>query len=282
MWEVYEKEVYKILKENYPESEIEFNDSIFGLFSKTERQIDFSLRGYIAGKKVLGIVDCKFYNKKVHVKDVESSLGMMQDVNANFAFLITNKGYTSAAKNRVKYSNLKLDILNFNELGKIDISIDYFFNQNIYGLHLSKYEFFKRNIQNTGFFDREKSNYKKRVLFFKEGYANTEYFAYKKLLESAVRAFRDFSQLDKINLYIPSNINNEETSYEDEKKIFKCSVSRRELEQFLELEIEFLREDIIIWREHFLSKLNKDMVMNFADQFVNHKPYNNYEDLIHD
>ncbi|MCG7502181.1 restriction endonuclease [Tenacibaculum sp. Mcav3-52] len=279
MWKEYEKEIYKTLKENYPESEIEYNDSIFGLYSKIDRQIDFSLRGHIAGKKVLGIVDCKFYNKKLHVKDIESFLGMMEDVNANFGLLITNEGYTPAAKNRVKYSSLNLDILNFNELGKIDISIDYFFNQNIKGQYLSKHEFYKRNKQNTGYFDKEKSDYKKRVLFYKEGFANTEYYAYKKILENSTRAFRDFSQLEEISLFIPSNINNKGTQYEDKKALFKCTISRIELESFLGLVIEDLRDDIKNWRKDFLSKLDKKKVMYFAEEYVTFEDYTNYSDL---
>ncbi|WP_435263475.1 restriction endonuclease [Tenacibaculum sp. nBUS_03] len=208
MWKEYERILYETLSEIYSNCEIEYDDSIYGLYSKTERQIDFSIRGNLAGKRILGIVDTKYYNKKIDVKVVESFIGMTEDVNANFGLIITNKGYSQSAKNRVKFSNLKLDVLELNELNEIDISVDYFFNQNIKGLQLSKYEFNRRGHQNTNFFDELKSDYKKRILYYKEGFANTEYFAFKKLLESSTRAFRDFEQLDKINVFIPSNKNN--------------------------------------------------------------------------
>lgn len=262
MWKEYEKKLYEKLSEIYPDCEIEFNDSIFGLYSRTERQIDFSIRGNVAGRKVLGIVDAKFYNKNVDVKVVESFIGMTEDVNANFGLIITNKGYSKSAKNRVKFSNLKLDVLELNEMNEIDISVDYFFNQTIKGLQLSKYEFFKRGKYNTNYFDEVKSDYGKRILYFKEGFAITEYYAFKKLLESTTRIFRDFDQLDRINVFIPANKNNEK------KTLYSCTLNRNQLEEFLKLNIDFLREDIKYWRNEFLGKLNKDLVLEFANLFV--------------
>ncbi|KAA0129032.1 restriction endonuclease, partial [Chryseobacterium sp. SN22] len=219
MWKEYEREVYQALKKAYPECEIEFDDSILGIYSKAERQIDFSIRGTVAGKRILGIVDCKFYNKNIDVKGVESFIGMSQDVNANFGFIITNNGYSQAAKNRIKYSSVKLDILEFNEFGKIDIPVDYFFNQNIKGLQLSKYEFVRRNKQNTGFFDPEKSDYFKRIICYKEKYVETEYYAFKKLLENSIRTLRDFEKIDEINIFIP-------VCNENNKHLYSCKISR--------------------------------------------------------
>ncbi|MBF4486226.1 restriction endonuclease [Flavobacterium sp. CSZ] len=155
MWKKYETKLFDFFKQTYPECEIEFDDSIFGIYSKIERQIDFAIRGNLAGKRILGIVDCIYYSKKIDIKTVESFIGIMQDVNANFALMITNRGYSQAAKNRVKYSNLKLDILQFNELNEIEPTVDYFFNQNIKGLELSKSEFYRRNRQNTAYFDKK-------------------------------------------------------------------------------------------------------------------------------
>ncbi|WP_106795174.1 restriction endonuclease [Aquimarina sp. Aq78] len=268
MWREYEKKLYEKLSEIYPDCEIEYNDSIFGLYSRTERQIDFSIRGNIAGRKVLGIVDAKYYNKNVDVKVVESFIGMTEDINANFGLIITNKGYSKAAKNRVKFSNLKLDVLELNEMNEIDISVDYFFNQTIKGLQLSKYEFFKRGKYTSNYFDEVKSDYGKRILYFKEGFANTEYYAFKKLLESSTRIFRDFDQLDRINVFIPANKNNEKTNYNDEKTLYSCTISRNQLEKFLKLDIDFLREDIKYWRNEFLDKLTKSLVLEFANLFV--------------
>jgi hypothetical protein len=267
-WQEYEKEVFKALCEIYPNCEIEFNDSIFGVFSLTERQIDFAIRGEIAGETILGIVDCKLYNENVDVKGIESFMGMAQDVNANFGILITKIGYSLAAKNRVKHSNLKLEVLTPNELNEIDISIDYFFNKSIKGLRLSKYEFFKRWSRNTAYFDVQKSDYHQRSLVFKEEFANTEYYAHKKTLESCVRAFRDFDRLLNIKTTIPANAYNSETGMDDIKTEFTCSITRAEIERFLKLNIDELRDDLGIWRKSFLGKLTKEIVSDFAKNYI--------------
>ena len=271
MWKEYEKKLFEFLKNTYPDCEIEFDDSIFGIYSNVERQIDFAVRGNIAGKRILGIVDCKYYNKNIDVKVIESFIGMMQDVNANFGFMITNKGYSQGAKNRVRNSNLKLDVLRFNELNEIELSIDYFFNQNIKGLQLSKSEFYKRNKHNTAYFDEEKSDYKKRIIYYKEGFANTEYFAYKKLLENSVRAFRDFEQINNVKVLIPSNKCDQSTNYVNKKYLYSCHVSRNEIEKFINTNIDFLRDDIINWRNNFLGQITKPTIYDFAQKFVNEK-----------
>ena len=274
MWKEYEEKLFTSLKNIYTECEIEYDESIFGIYSNVERQIDFAIRGNLAGKRILGIVDCKYYNKNIDVKIIESFIGMMQDVNANFGFMITNQGYSQAAKNRVKNSNLKLEVLRFNELNEIELSIDYFFNQNIKGLQLSKFEFIRRNKQNTAYFDEDKSDYKKRRVYYKEGFASTEYFAFKKLLENSVRAFRDFEQLKNIELFIPANKCDISTNYIERKYIAGCGVNRNEIEFFLNTNIDYLREDIINWREIFLDQISKELVFNFAKLFV--KEYKNY------
>lgn len=280
MWKQYEEKMHQVLTKNYPDSNIEFNDSIFGLYSKTERQIDIALRGTVAGSKVLGVIDCKYFNKTITLKVIESFIGMMQDVNANFGIMITNRGYSKASKNRVKYSNLKLDVLNFDELGEITLTVDYFFNQNIQGLQLSKSEFFKRNKQNTNYFDEEKSNYQKRILVFKEGFAHNESNAKKKLLENSMRAFRDFSQLNKITLIIPAVVNEAFTNYKDVKNLFRCEITRTQIESFLNINVENLREDISNWRNDFLKNINKTMVNDFAEKYITSKTYEDYEKIV--
>lgn len=261
MWKQYEVKLHQVLKDNYPNSDIEYDDLIFGNYSRTERQIDIAIRGNLGGNKILGVIDCKYFNKKIDLKVVESFIGMLQDVNANFGLMITNKGYSKSAKSRVKNSNLKLDILNFDELGEIHLTVDYFFNKNIWGLQLSKNEFFKRNENNSFYFDSEKSNYKKRLIVFKEGYANTEYFAKKKLIEACLKAFRDFSQIRNVSLVIPSK------NDLNDNFLYKCNITRHQIELFFELDIEYLREDILYWR-NFLETLSKPIILEFAEKFI--------------
>jgi len=273
MWKNYEEKLYQFLLENYPSNDIIYNDLIFGLYSKTERQIDIALRGNVAGSKVLGIIDCKYYSKKINLKVVESFIGMMQDVNANFGVMMTNIGYTPAAKNRARNSSLKLEILETNNFNDVEVTIDYFFNKNIQGLQLSKYEFFKRCKANSGYFDESKSDYKRRIVFFKEGFAVSQYFAYKKSLENTARCFRDFPQTSTVTTYIPSNNDNEI------KHLFKCEITRTQLENFLQKNMEELRDDISLWRADFLATLTKNVVLKFAHDFITSQPYLSYEDI---
>lgn len=143
-----------------------------------------------------------------------------------------------------------------------------FFNQTIKGLQLSKYEFFNRGKYNTSYFDEVKSDYRKRLLYFKEGFASTEYYAFRKLLESTARVFRDFDQLDQINVFIPAYKNNAKTNYSNKKMMYSCTLNKNQLEEFLQLDFDFLREDIKHWKEEFLGKLNKSLVLEFAQLFV--------------
>ncbi|MCS4164770.1 hypothetical protein M2419_001851 [Sphingobacterium sp. BIGb0116] len=279
-WQDYEKKVFDTLSIAFPESNISFDDLILGIYSKAERQIDFAIRDNMAGKKILGIADCKYYNKNINIKMVESFIGMMQDVNANFGFLITNRGYSQAAKNRVRYSNLKLDVLELNELNEIEITADYFLNQNIKGLQLSKSEFLRRGKQNSSFFDEEKSDYKKRRIVFKEGYANYEYHAFKKLFESTGRSFRDFENLEHIKVFIPAKKNDESTDYKDVMFLYSININKQQFEEFTNLSFENLRNNIKDWRSDFINaNITKTYIIEFADRFVTSTQYSDYSSI---
>ncbi len=119
-WKDYEKEIYEYLKIIFKDADIKFNQTLPGRYSKTDRQIDVLIESYIASKKIRLIVDGKFFNTKIDVKDVESFISMVEDTNAQQGILITSKGFTPAAINRAYYgpTDIELDILNFDELKK--------------------------------------------------------------------------------------------------------------------------------------------------------------------
>jgi predicted helicase len=118
-WRKYEKQICNNLQAKFPGYSIISDDYISGIFSKTDRQIDISIRGELAGNKLLGIVDCKYYSKKIDVKAVESFLGMLEDLNANIGLMITNNGYSSAAINRASVKTLNLEIVNIDEINQL-------------------------------------------------------------------------------------------------------------------------------------------------------------------
>lgn len=86
--------------------------------SKTKRQVDILVEGKAAGFNIRVIIDCKYFNKKVDVKDVESFLSFLQDLKASKGILITNNGYSQAAYNRAEYDSqdIELRIIDFSDL----------------------------------------------------------------------------------------------------------------------------------------------------------------------
>lgn len=117
-WKVYEEDIHSLLKEQFPESVVKSNCSITGRFSNRKRQIDVLVEGFTGGRKFRQIVECKHYNKKINIKIVESILGFLDDVAADRAIIITNKGYTKSAYKRALNDPrfIELQICSFTEL----------------------------------------------------------------------------------------------------------------------------------------------------------------------
>ena len=117
-WKEYEREVFKYLRQSYPEANISFDQKIVGRYSKVERQIDILVEGSVADYEIKIVIDCKFFSKNIDVKDVESFCSMVDDVDAHQGILITKKGYSQAAINRAYYGSnkIELDIINFDDL----------------------------------------------------------------------------------------------------------------------------------------------------------------------
>jgi len=272
-WRKYERQIHQELTSVFTDCEFEFDDRIFGKNSRIDRQIDISIRGKVGGNKILGIIDCKHFSTNIDVKIIESFLGMLEDTKANFGIIITNRGFSLAAKNRANVRNLRLDIIEFDKLEKIKLTYDYFVNQNIKNLELSKYEFFKRAKENSGYFNSDKSNYSKRKITFKEGFANTEYYAFKKIIKESARLFRDFSDLETITVRIPAKNNIEE------KRLYSSTVKRNDLEKYLKLDFKHLREDIKLWRSNFLENgdYTKESIYEFAMKNIKSEKYSDYE-----
>ncbi len=117
-WKEYEIYITRHFQRLFPETSIQHNVKREGLLSKTKRQIDILIEGKVAGFDLTIIVDCKYFNKKVDVKEVESFLSFLQDLKASKGILITNNGYTEAAYNRATYDtqDIELRIINFDDL----------------------------------------------------------------------------------------------------------------------------------------------------------------------
>lgn len=119
-WKEYEIYITRHFKKLFPNASITHNVKRPGIISKTQRQIDILIEETVARFKLSIIVDCKYFNKKVDVKDVESFLSFLLDLKASKGVMITNKGYTQAAQNRATNDtqDVELRIIDFKDLDK--------------------------------------------------------------------------------------------------------------------------------------------------------------------
>jgi hypothetical protein len=117
-WRDYELYITKHFQRLFPNTSIRHDVKQDGLISRVKRQIDILIEGRIAGFELKIIIDCKYFNKKVDVKAVESFLSFLQDLKASKGILITNKGFSAAAKNRATFDtqDIELRIIDFSDL----------------------------------------------------------------------------------------------------------------------------------------------------------------------
>jgi len=107
-WKRFEKLAYEIQRELSPNARVTLNDSILGADSKTNRQIDISIRENIGQYCILVVIDCKDYKEPVDVKDLEEFAGLVRDVRANKSAIISSNGFTEAAVNVAKTHGIDL------------------------------------------------------------------------------------------------------------------------------------------------------------------------------
>lgn len=99
------KRLYEMLS---PDCVVTHNDKIMGSLSKSNRQIDVSIRGLVAGHELLIIVNTKNQQSRVDVNKVGELSSVMKDVGAHRGVIICNKGFTSGAKNSAKQCGIDL------------------------------------------------------------------------------------------------------------------------------------------------------------------------------
>jgi hypothetical protein len=114
-WERYEEQIFEKLNELFPNSSIEKNQKIKGRYSERSRQIDILVRSESIGRKLIIVIDCKKFSKKIDVKTVESFIGFSEDVGAHIGLMITNVGYSKSAQKRAKnhHKDIQLDVVSF-------------------------------------------------------------------------------------------------------------------------------------------------------------------------
>jgi hypothetical protein len=109
-WRDYEIFITRHFQRLFPGASVHHDVRKLGIISKIERQIDILIEGQIAGFSLTIVVDCKYFGKKVDVKDVDEFLGYLQDLRASKGVIVTNHGYTDAAYNRATYDTRDVEI----------------------------------------------------------------------------------------------------------------------------------------------------------------------------
>jgi hypothetical protein len=118
-WKQYERQIFRLLKKKAKNARVEADKYLPGHWSKVARQIDIVVYGRFPGfdRGMTLIVDCKCFGSKVDVGDVDKFLGLVDDVCAPMGLMITNAGYTQAAKDRATgHPAVSLDVVELDQL----------------------------------------------------------------------------------------------------------------------------------------------------------------------
>ena len=112
-WKIYEEQVFKEFKIQFPNKEILFNQKIRGKYSGSLRQIDILVKDIKDNKKVVGAFDCKHFSKNVNVKTIDSTIGFIEDIDSDYGGVISSKGFSKGAFNRSKVPNFEIRTIPF-------------------------------------------------------------------------------------------------------------------------------------------------------------------------
>lgn len=103
-WRDYEDHIFDRLSEwAGDKATVEFDQKIVGRHSKVERQVDVLISGRFAGvteQDITAAIDCKYYTRNIDVKKVDEFVGFVDDVHTDLGLLITNCGFSPAARAR--------------------------------------------------------------------------------------------------------------------------------------------------------------------------------------
>ena len=113
-WQKYEKKMEECFKQKFPKSKILYDQKRIGRFSQVNRQIDILVIHNENGEERFGVFDCKcvLSNKKssVDVKLIDSMIGYMNDIGADFGGVVATIQFSKGANNRVKNTRPEIDL----------------------------------------------------------------------------------------------------------------------------------------------------------------------------
>ncbi len=107
-WKTFEELATEIQRELAPDAVVTPNAKLPGRRSKVQRQIDILVEQKVGQYDVRVVIDCKDYKVPVDLKEVETVIGLVDDVGANKGAIIAAKGFTEGAKARAKEAGIDL------------------------------------------------------------------------------------------------------------------------------------------------------------------------------
>jgi hypothetical protein len=101
-WNDFEAYVFGFIRRHAPNATVRRNVRMRGVKSGKLRQIDILVERQIADFRLKIAIDCKCYKRKLNVDDVDRFLGTLDDIRVSKGVLVTAKGYSKAAYQRVE------------------------------------------------------------------------------------------------------------------------------------------------------------------------------------
>jgi hypothetical protein len=97
-WKRFEKVIHQLHAQLAPEGAIvTHDDKIVGQDSKTERQLDITIRITVTHYRLLIVIECKDEARPVDVGEIGAFASVLRDVKANKGVMISSAGYTEPA-----------------------------------------------------------------------------------------------------------------------------------------------------------------------------------------
>lgn len=123
-WEKYERLVARLIADQISTDQcVTPNAQIKGVISSRKRQIDVLIdQRHDTNNTNRIIIDTKIKKRQIDIKDVESFLGLMEDVQATHGYLVCPNGYTKSAERRAQES-ISLRLLPLDRLDDFDPSM---------------------------------------------------------------------------------------------------------------------------------------------------------------
>jgi predicted helicase len=91
-----------------------------GCRSGIERQVDVWVTGLVGPHEINIAVECRCYQGRVGIKDVEAFYSFLDDVGANKGVIISDSGFTAGARSRTRGSDVELKTLTLRKAEDFD------------------------------------------------------------------------------------------------------------------------------------------------------------------